>query len=76
MKRFVAIAGNIAVGKSTLTALLRDRLDWEPFFEAVNDNPYQRISTRICSTGAFTRRYSSFPAAFVTIGSCSNALTR
>jgi len=40
MKRFVAIAGNIAVGKSTLTALLRDRLDWEPFFEAVNDNPY------------------------------------
>ncbi len=40
MKRFVAIAGTIAVGKSTLTALLRDRLDWEPFFEAVNDNPY------------------------------------
>jgi deoxyadenosine/deoxycytidine kinase len=40
MKRFVAIAGNIGVGKSTLTALLRDRLNWEPFFEAVNDNPY------------------------------------
>ncbi len=40
MKRFVAIAGNIGVGKSTLTALLRDQLNWEPFFEAVNDNPY------------------------------------
>jgi deoxyadenosine/deoxycytidine kinase len=40
MKRFVAIAGNIAVGKSTLTALLRDHLNWEPFFEAVDDNPY------------------------------------
>jgi deoxyadenosine/deoxycytidine kinase len=40
MKRFVAIAGNIGVGKSTLTALLRERLNWEPFFEAVNDNPY------------------------------------
>ncbi len=40
MKRFVAIAGNIGVGKSTLTALLSERLDWEPFFEAVNDNPY------------------------------------
>ncbi len=40
MKRFVAIAGNIGVGKSTLTALLREQLDWEPFFEAVKDNPY------------------------------------
>jgi len=40
MKRFVAIAGNIGVGKSTLTELLSGRLDWEPFFEAVNDNPY------------------------------------
>ena len=40
MKRFVAIAGNIGVGKSTLTELLSQRLGWEPFFEAVNDNPY------------------------------------
>ena len=40
MKRFVAIAGNIGVGKSTLTALLSEHLDWEPFLEAVNDNPY------------------------------------
>jgi deoxyadenosine/deoxycytidine kinase len=40
MKRFVAIAGNIGVGKSTLTGLLKDKLHWEPFFEAVNDNPY------------------------------------
>jgi deoxyadenosine/deoxycytidine kinase len=40
MKRFVAIAGNVGVGKSTLTGLLAERLDWEPFFEAVDDNPY------------------------------------
>ncbi|MDQ4076001.1 MAG: deoxynucleoside kinase [Chloroflexota bacterium] len=40
MKRFVAIAGNIGVGKSTLTALLEKRLGWETFYEAVNDNPY------------------------------------
>ncbi len=40
MKRFVAITGNIGVGKSTLTELLSERLGWEPFFEAVNDNPY------------------------------------
>jgi deoxyadenosine/deoxycytidine kinase len=40
IKRFVAIAGNIGVGKSTLTGLLSSRLSWEPFFEAVSDNPY------------------------------------
>lgn len=41
MKRyFVAVAGNIGVGKSTLTRMLSDKLDWEPFFEAVTDNPY------------------------------------
>jgi deoxyadenosine/deoxycytidine kinase len=39
-KNFVAIAGNVGVGKSTLTRLLANRLDWEPFYEAVDDNPY------------------------------------
>jgi deoxyadenosine/deoxycytidine kinase len=40
MKRFVAVAGNIGVGKSTLVALLSERLHWEPFFEPVGENPY------------------------------------
>ncbi len=40
MKYFVAIAGNIGVGKSTLTDLLCYRLGWQPFYEAVSDNPY------------------------------------
>ena len=40
MKRFVAIAGNIGVGKSSLAALLSERLNWDPFLEAVDDNPY------------------------------------
>ena len=40
MKRFIAIAGNVGVGKSTLTQLLAERLGWEPFFEAVDENPY------------------------------------
>ncbi len=37
---FVAIAGNVGVGKSSLTRLLAQRLGWEPFYEAVDDNPY------------------------------------
>ncbi|MCJ7662483.1 MAG: deoxynucleoside kinase [Anaerolineales bacterium] len=40
MKKFVAIAGNIGVGKSTLVELLCDHLAWQPFFEPVSENPY------------------------------------
>ena len=40
MKKFIAVAGNIGVGKSTLVAMLCKQLKWEPFYEAVGDNPY------------------------------------
>ena len=40
MKKFVAVAGNIGVGKSTLVQLLSSRLAWEPFYEPVGENPY------------------------------------
>lgn len=40
MKKFVAIAGNIGVGKSTLVDLLCRHMDWEPFYEPVTENPY------------------------------------
>ena len=40
MKRFVAVAGNIGVGKSTLVTLLSEKLGWQPFYEAVAENPY------------------------------------
>ncbi len=39
-KHFVAIAGNIGVGKSTLTAVLSEAFGWKPFYEAVDENPY------------------------------------
>ena len=39
-KRFVAVAGNIGVGKSTLVEKLAARLGWAPFYEPVGENPY------------------------------------
>jgi deoxyadenosine/deoxycytidine kinase len=39
-KIFVAIAGNIGVGKSTLTGILAQEMGWKPFYEAVDENPY------------------------------------
>jgi deoxyadenosine/deoxycytidine kinase len=39
-KQFIAIAGNIGAGKSTLTRLLSDSFGWQPFFEADAENPY------------------------------------
>jgi deoxyadenosine/deoxycytidine kinase len=40
MKKFVAVAGNIGVGKSTLVTMLSRRLDWQPFYEPEGENPY------------------------------------
>lgn len=39
-KFFVAVAGNIGVGKSTLTGILAESFAWKPFYEAVDENPY------------------------------------
>jgi deoxyadenosine/deoxycytidine kinase len=37
---FLAVAGNIGVGKTHLTSWLGNRLGWEVFYEPVIDNPY------------------------------------
>jgi deoxyadenosine/deoxycytidine kinase len=39
-KIFVAVAGNIGSGKSSLTRLLSEHYGWKSFFESVEDNPY------------------------------------
>ncbi|MBA4385103.1 MAG: deoxynucleoside kinase [Anaerolinea sp.] len=40
MKKFIAVAGNIGVGKSTLVEMICERLDSKPYFEPVTENPY------------------------------------
>lgn len=39
-KLYVAIAGNIGVGKTTLTRMLSQKLGWKAYYERVIDNPY------------------------------------
>jgi deoxyadenosine/deoxycytidine kinase len=37
---FIAVAGNIGAGKSSLTRLLSEAFGWKPFYEANAENPY------------------------------------
>jgi deoxyadenosine/deoxycytidine kinase len=39
-KIFVAVAGNIGTGKTTLSNMLADHFRWKAHFESVTDNPY------------------------------------
>lgn len=39
-KKYIAIAGNIGAGKSSLTHLLGKRFGWKTYYESVDDNPY------------------------------------
>lgn len=39
-ERFIAVAGNIGVGKTSLTTYLTTRYGFEPFFEPFAENPY------------------------------------
>lgn len=38
--KFIAIAGNIGAGKSSLTGLLARHFNWKAFYESVDNNPY------------------------------------
>lgn len=40
MKKFIVVAGNIGVGKTSLVDLLSKKIDWQPFYEPVAQNPY------------------------------------
>jgi deoxyadenosine/deoxycytidine kinase len=53
MKKFVAVAGNIGVGKSTLVEMLCSKLSWIPFYEPVAENPYLSDFYRDMTSWAF-----------------------
>ncbi|WP_162207980.1 deoxynucleoside kinase, partial [Thermus aquaticus] len=50
---YIAIAGNIGSGKSTLTALLAEAFDLKPVYEAVSENPYLEDFYRDMASYAF-----------------------
>lgn len=39
-KKYIAVAGNIGAGKSSLTTLLGKKFGWETYYESVDNNPY------------------------------------
>lgn len=39
-KRLILLAGNIGVGKTSLTERIGERLGWKTAYESVSDNPY------------------------------------
>lgn len=53
MKKFIAVAGNIGVGKSTLVEMICNRLDCQPFYEPVTENPYISDFYKDMSTWSF-----------------------
>jgi len=38
--KYIAVAGNIGAGKSSLTRLLAKHFEWDAFYESVKENPY------------------------------------
>jgi len=52
-KYFVVVAGNIGAGKTSLTKLIAARLEWDAFYESVDDNPYLADFYRDMRTWSF-----------------------
>jgi deoxyadenosine/deoxycytidine kinase len=53
MEKFVAVAGNIGVGKTTLVQNLCGNLGWTPFYEPESENPYLADFYKDMQTWAF-----------------------
>lgn len=53
MRKFIAVAGNIGVGKSTLVSMLCQRLNAQPFYEPVAENPFLEDFYKDMATWSF-----------------------
>lgn len=62
--RFVAIAGTIGAGKSTLTSFLENRYDVRPFYEPNDSNPYLEDFYRDMAQFAFHSQMYFLSAKF------------
>ncbi|OQY10979.1 MAG: deoxynucleoside kinase [Marinitoga sp. 4572_148] len=40
MGKMIVLAGNVGAGKSTFTKVLSEKLNFTPYYESVNDNPF------------------------------------
>ena len=54
---YIAVEGPLGVGKTSLAALLSERLNGVAILEETQDNPFLRISTRIHRNSGFRPRY-------------------
>lgn len=68
--RFIVISGLIGVGKSTFAKMLAEHLDYEPFYEPVDDNPYLELFYQDPDRWAYPmqeflkhRRFAAYQAA-------------
>ena len=52
-ERFIAVAGNIGVGKTSLVTYLTTRYDFRPFYEPFAANPYLEDFYQDMDTWAF-----------------------
>lgn len=55
---YIAIAGNIGSGKTTLTKMLSKHYGWKQYLEPVAENPISMTITRISRDGLSIWRYS------------------
>lgn len=63
-RRFVAVAGNIGAGKSTLVEFLSRQYDLRPFYEPNDDNPYLQDFYADMKTWAFHSQLFFLSAKF------------
>ena len=69
LKKYIVVAGNIGVGKSTLTRMLSAELNWEPFLEPSEANPYLADFYADMPRWRSSRRSSSLTAGCAIIAS-------